>query len=196
MAISCLRAVGTGFNMKIRFGAYGHCLDALEVPASPFTKAKACRGFVRKVRPEIRPRRIHRMDRARQTAYPDCWAWGDVITHPGKAPRLTGSERRAASYYKRSRSRCCRTFADVRSRWSVFRRARKPGFIRRTSRKVSRRGYACRVPKKDGTVHHPVVRDLARPLGRQPELHPAPRVDLACARLRPGFGEVVGAMAA
>ena len=42
------------------------------------------------------------------------------------------------------------------------------------------------VPKKDGTVHHPVVgRHSLAALARQPELHHAARVDVARTRLQP-----------
>ena len=189
--------VGTGFDTKLLLELRAR-LDSLEMPASPFTKAVGLpRVRAHWVRPEIVVQCcLHRMDGARQASplpvagsrhrqvCTRSRAGEVVITHPEKVlfPEDGITKGELASYY------------EAIAPFMLPHLCGRPVTMERYHRGIGEKGFfqkdvskgfpewleRVEVPKKGGTVHHPVVvRHAIAALAGQPEQHHAARLDLA-----------------
>ena len=168
--------VGTGFDTKLLLDLRAR-LNALEIPSSPFTKAtrSAARGRPLGAAADRRAGRVHRMDRPRQAAAfaparrpsrqvgPRGRERAAVITHPEKVlfPEDGITKGELAAYYE---SIAPAMLPHIRLRPVTMERfpagIDKDGFLQKDVSK----GYPAwlrriEVPKKGGTVHHPLVTD-------------------------------------
>ena len=168
--------VGTGLDTRLLLDLRAR-LNALEIPTSPFTKATGLpRVRVHWVRPEDRRAGgLHRMDRQRQAAAltparhshgqvrPGSREGAAVITHPEKVlfPDDGITKGELAAYYE---AIAPAMVPHIRQRPVTMERfpagIDKEGFLQKDVSK----GYPAwlqrvEVPKKGGTVHHPLVTD-------------------------------------
>ena len=112
----------------------------------------------------------------------------DHASREGAVPRRRDHQGRARRVLRSDRARrCCRTSAAVRSRWSgIPRGIGAKGFFQKDVSK----GFPdwlerVEVPKKDGTVHHPLVTDARSLLWlANQNTHHAARLDVARAEPR------------
>ena len=177
--ISCFAGkVGTGFDTKLLLDLRAR-LDALEIPKRPFTKARACRGCARTGcgrRSSSRSRSSNGPCTA-SSVIRGCSALPDAGKTPARAS--CGADRDHAS-----RRRCCfPTDGITKGELAAYYEAiapimlphirARPITMERYPAGIGKKGFIQKdvskgfpawlerveVPKKDGTVHHPIVTD-------------------------------------